>query len=145
MLFLNNLGRYLLIFLPLTCLLGLVEGAARGMWGLTPGELWYQIGAWGVFEAPGLLILALPTVFLMLWAVRLLGRGQPSTRQRILAAVLAPLLLWVGGLALGPFGGQLLLAFPFAWIASGIIYGLLLKLPPVDVPTLKGRSAHAPS
>src|SRR6185369_5332848 len=54
-------------------------------------------------------------------------------RGRLLAAVLAPSLVWIGGLILGPFGGQLLLAFPFAWIASGIIYGLVFKLSPHEV------------
>ena len=58
MLFLTNLARYLAIFLPLTCVLGLVEGAVRGMWGFTPADLWYQVGAWAVFEAPGLLLVA---------------------------------------------------------------------------------------
>jgi hypothetical protein len=135
MLFLHNLGRYLLIFLPLTCLLGLLEGAARGMWGVTPAELWYQIGAWGVFEAPGLLIMAIPTVLVLEWAVRVLGRGKPPSRQRALATVLTPLLVWAGGLLLGPFGGQLLLAFPFAWIASGVAYGLLFRLPSARSPT----------
>ena len=47
MLFLTNLLRYLAIFLPLTCVLGLVEGAVRGMWGFNPAELRYQAGAWG--------------------------------------------------------------------------------------------------
>ena len=141
MLFLKNLGRYLAIFLPLTCLLGLIEGAVRGMWGLNPAELRYQAGAWAVFEAPGLLLIAVPTVLLLGWAVRLLGRGKDSRRGRLLAAVLAPILVWIGGLVLGPFGGQLLLAFPFAWIASGIIYGLVFKLSPPDVLPSSSDSA----
>jgi len=141
MLFLNNLLRYLAIFLPLTCVLGLVEGAVRGMWGFNPAELRYQAGAWGVFEAPGLLLIAVPTVLLLGWAVRLLGWGKDARRGRLLAAVLAPILVWIGGLVLGPFGGQLLLAFPFAWIASGIIYGLVFRLSRHDVLPSSSDSA----
>ena len=146
MLFLTNLLRYLAIFLPLTCVLGLVEGAVRGMWGLHPAELRYQAGAWGVFEAQGLLLVALPTVLLLGWAIHLLGQGKDARRRRLLAAVLAPILVWIGGLVLGPFGGQLLLAFPFAWIASGIIYGLVFKLSPHDVlPSSSDSAMRVPS
>jgi 3-keto-disaccharide hydrolase len=135
MLFLTNLLLYLAIFLPLTCVLGLMEGAVRGMWAFNPAELQYQAGAWAVFEAPGLLLVAVPVVLVLGWLVHLLGRGKDARRRRMLAAVLAPLLVWLGGLVLGPFGGQLLLAFPFAWIASGIIYGLVFKLSSSDVPS----------
>jgi hypothetical protein len=53
MLFLNNLLRYLAIFLPLTCVLGLVEGAVRGMWGFNPAELRYQAGPGGCSRRRG--------------------------------------------------------------------------------------------
>ena len=146
MLFAINLIRYLAIFLPLTCVLGLIEGAVRGMWGFNPAELRYQAGAWAVFEAPGLLLLAVPVVLLLGWLVHVLGRGKDARDRRLLAAVLAPILVWVGGLVLGPFGGQLLLAFPFAWIASGIIYGLVFKLSSHDVLSSNSDSAmRAPS
>ena len=108
--------------------------------GFNPGELCIRSGPGGV-EAPGLLLLAVPTVLLLGWAIHRLGRGREARHRRLLVAILAPLLVWVGGLALGPFGGQLLLAFPFAWIASGIIYGLVFKLSPTDVPSSHSESA----
>ncbi|HEY7026803.1 MAG TPA: DUF1080 domain-containing protein, partial [Gemmatimonadales bacterium] len=126
---------------PLTCGLGLIEGAVRGMWGFNLAELRYQAGAWAVFEAPGLLLVAVPVVLLLGWLVHALGRDKDARHRRLLAAVLAPILVWVGGMVLGPFGGQLLLAFPFAWIASGIIYGLVFKLSSRDVLSSSSDSA----
>jgi hypothetical protein len=115
------------------------RGMVRGMWGSIQPELRYQAGAWEVFRhrassgrpADGPASSA---------GHHLSAEARTLVAARLLAAVLAPILVWIGGLVLGPFGGQLLLAFPFAWIASGIIYGLVFKCllmtysPPALIP-----------
>ena len=93
MLFAINLILYLAIFLPLTCVLGLIEGAVRAMWGVNPAELRYQAGAWAVFEAPGLLLVAVPVVLLLGWLA-------------MFALWVSMLVLWVMGL-IAALNGQM--------------------------------------
>ena len=141
MIILRNLGLYLITFLPLTWALGLVEGALRGMWGLTGIEASYQTGAWVAFEVPGLLIIALPTVLLVHAGLRLVGERRSARVRRGLAVVLAPLAVTLAGLALGSLRGMLLLSFPASWVLSAVVFGFAFRLPP-EASALASR-AHA--
>jgi hypothetical protein len=114
------LGWYLLGYVPILGLFGVVEGGVRGMWGWTLADLEYQLGAYVAFAVAGIVLGGLVAVPLHLLLVRALAAQTSPIRFRLLASASAILLL--GLLA---FGWMFLFTFPVSFLAAATAFGLI--------------------
>jgi hypothetical protein len=112
---------YCVTFLPLNCALALVEGTAYGMWGWDGSSLRYQAGAWFVYAAPPLLVMAFPAAALHALTLRRAARRWPAHATRLRVA-LAPPAFAVASLVLGP-AAVAVLTFPAAFALSALAFG----------------------
>jgi hypothetical protein len=120
---------YCFVFLPMHFLIGFLEGVAKADWSFTLRDLWYQSGAWAAFVAGSLLVLAIPTIPLLAWAVLAASRRLGGRHQVAAGLVVGPVVLLLGAAVLSLLTTQnldflqVLLAFPSAFIVPSAILG----------------------
>lgn len=120
---------YIALYLPLAAVLGVVEGAIYGRWGLSSSDWAYQLGGFAVL-LPWLLlagVLAAPLARLLLSSVR----PQTELTRHLWAAVCGPVAVFgAASLASGATGGAwwaplLFIQLPVAFIGAAVLFGLL--------------------
>jgi hypothetical protein len=120
---------YCFVFLPMHFLIGFLEGVARADWSFTLRDLSYQSGAWAAFIAGSLLVLAIPTIPLLAWAVVVASRRLAGRYHVAAGLVVGPVVLLLVAVVLSLLTTrdldfvQVLLAFPSALIVPGAILG----------------------
>jgi hypothetical protein len=119
---------YCWVFLPIHFLIAFLEGVIRADWSFTLRDLSYQSGAWVAFIAGSLLVLAIPSIPLLAWAVVVASRRLEGRYQVAAGLVVGPVVLLVGAALLSLLTRdvgfvQVLLASPSALIVPGAILG----------------------
>ena len=120
---------YCFVFMPMHFLIGFLEGVANTYWSLTLHDLWYQAGAWAAFVAGSLLVLAIPTIPLLAWAVVVASRRLAGTHRLAAGLVAGPVILLFGAAVLSLLTSadldfaQVLVAFPVALVVPGALLG----------------------
>jgi hypothetical protein len=116
-------------YLPLAGVVGIIEGAAYGRWGLSLHDWQYQLGGYAAFMLPWLApsgVLAAPLTLVLLRAVHV----RAPARRRLWVGVCGPIaVVSSAALVLGISGG--------AWWAAPLMLGAL------PVTFLGGAAAFA--
>ena len=122
---------FLLVYLPLAGVVGILEGALYGRWGLTFDDFIYQLGAYAAFMLPWLApagALAAPLTLLLIRSVR----TRSPTRPRLWLALLGPTVVVASAaLVLSISGGEWLAApimlatLPVAFLGGASVFAML--------------------
>lgn len=131
--FLAILGLYVGGYLPLAAVVGVLEGALHGQWGLTPRDWEYQLGAFVAYLAIWLLLSAPFAAALLLAllrrisATRMLWRAVLAAMAGVAAVCFGATIVAELAAVLGEgswYAPLVLVTYPIAFLGAAAIYGI---------------------
>jgi hypothetical protein len=123
-----SLALYVFALVPFLAIAAVLEGAARGMWGLSSPDWAYQLGAFAALWLFPLLLLG-PLAACLLYLLWVIASKRHQSTGPLLGAVLGPLALCIAAPGLYLIGEAaiayaLVRLFPVALITGAVLYGV---------------------
>src|SRR5512139_1802388 len=126
--FLASLAVYVFAFIPFLAIAAVLEGAARGLWGLSSADWAYQLGAFATTWLFPLLTVG-PIAACLLYALWVIAVKRRQPVGALLGILLGPIALCIAapGLYLmgeGAIARSAIQLFPVAFAAGAMLYGI---------------------
>ena len=115
------LAMYALLYLPIAGCIAVLEGMIYGLWRFSAEDFTYQFSAYATFFVPGLVIGGLLTVPMVYLGTAWLNSASRAT-QVVGGALLGPLALFGGAVAVASLDGRSPWAWPIALACSPIAF-----------------------